>query len=40
MLTNQYEPIIYWRQDDGCFLVEVPELADFMADGKTYSPDE
>lgn len=37
MLTNKYEFIIYWSQDDDCFLVEVPELAGCMADGKTYT---
>ncbi len=37
MLTNKYELIIYWSQDDDCFLVEVPELAGCMADGKTYT---
>jgi predicted RNase H-like HicB family nuclease len=36
MLTNKYELIIYWSHDD-CFLVEVPELAGCMADGKTYT---
>lgn len=37
MLMNKYELIIYWSQDDDCFLVEVPELADCMAEGKTYT---
>jgi predicted RNase H-like HicB family nuclease len=37
MLTNKYELIIYWSQDDDCFLVEVPELSGCMADGKTYT---
>ena len=37
MLMNKYELIIYWSQDDDCFLVEVPELAGCMADGKTYT---
>ena len=37
MLTNKYELIIYWSQDDNCFLVEVPELSGCMADGKTYT---
>lgn len=37
MLTNRYELIIYWSQDDDCFLVEVPELSGCMADGKTYT---
>ncbi len=37
MLMNKYELIIYWSQDDDCFLVEVPELAGCMAEGKTYT---
>ena len=37
MLMNKYKLIIYWSQDDDCFLVEVPELAGCMADGKTYT---
>jgi predicted RNase H-like HicB family nuclease len=37
MLMNKYKLIIYWSQDDDCFLVEVPELAGCMAEGKTYT---
>ncbi len=37
MLTNKYQLIIYWSQDDNCFLVEVPELSGCMADGITYT---
>jgi predicted RNase H-like HicB family nuclease len=33
---NKYEMIIYWSDEDQAFLVEVPELAGCMADGKTY----
>ncbi len=32
----RYELIIYWSQEDQAFIVEVPELAGCMADGKTY----
>lgn len=32
----QYEMIIYWSEDDGAFIVEVPELPGCMADGNTY----
>ncbi len=32
----KYELIIYWSEVDDCFIVEVPELAGCMADGKTY----
>ncbi len=27
--------ILYWSQEDDCYIVEVPELAGCMADGKT-----
>lgn len=32
---RNYEIIIYWSEDDGRFIAEVPELAGCMADGKT-----
>jgi len=32
----KYELIIYWSIEDNCFIVEVPELAGCMTDGKTY----
>jgi predicted RNase H-like HicB family nuclease len=32
----KYELIIYWSEDDECYLVEVPELPGCMADGITY----
>jgi predicted RNase H-like HicB family nuclease len=32
----KYEIIIYWSEDDGAFLAEVPELPGCMADGATY----
>lgn len=35
MMNRKYEMIIYWSDDDA-FVVEVPELAGCMADGKTY----
>ena len=28
--------IIYWSEDDGSYIAEVPELPGCMADGKTY----
>lgn len=31
----RYEVIIYWSEEDGCFLGEVPELPGCMADGAT-----
>ena len=33
---NRYEIIIYWSNEDNCFVAEVPELAGCMSDGKTY----
>ncbi len=32
---NKYEIIIYWSNDDDCFISEVPELTGCMADGMT-----
>lgn len=34
---SKFERIIYWSEDDACFIVEVPELPGCMADGKTPS---
>ncbi|WP_337866487.1 type II toxin-antitoxin system HicB family antitoxin [Ignavibacterium sp.] len=31
----KYEIIIYWSEDDNCFIAEVPELQGCMADGKS-----
>lgn len=31
----KYEIIIYWSNDDDCYIAEVPELPGCMADGKT-----
>lgn len=33
---GNYELIIYWSENDACFLVEVPELSGCMADGSNY----
>jgi predicted RNase H-like HicB family nuclease len=33
---SKYEVIIYWSDEDGAFVAEVPELAGCMADGATY----
>lgn len=35
-MTNKYEIIIYWSEDDGAFVAEVPELPGCMADGPTH----
>jgi predicted RNase H-like HicB family nuclease len=32
----KYELIIYWSEEDGSFVVEVPELPGCAADGETY----
>ncbi len=34
---DRFEMIIYWSELDDSFIVEVPELAGCLADGKTYS---
>jgi predicted RNase H-like HicB family nuclease len=33
---DKFEMILYWSNEDDSFIVEVPELAGCMADGKTY----
>ncbi len=33
---HKYEIIIYWSQDDGAFIAEVPELPGCVADGENY----
>ncbi|MGR9054248.1 MAG: type II toxin-antitoxin system HicB family antitoxin [Gammaproteobacteria bacterium] len=33
---NKFELIIFWSEQDQAYLVEVPELAGCMADGKSY----
>jgi predicted RNase H-like HicB family nuclease len=35
-MPSRYEVIIYWSNDDGSFIAEVPELPGCMADGETY----
>jgi predicted RNase H-like HicB family nuclease len=35
--TFQYEIILYWSEDDGCFVADVPELPGCRADGASYS---
>lgn len=35
-MDNKYEIIMYWSEEDGVFIAEVPELAGCMADGATY----
>ena len=33
----KYELVIYWSDEDDCFVVEVPELPGCFPDGKTYA---
>lgn len=35
-MNIRYEIIIFWSEEDGSFLAEVPELPGCMADGQTY----
>ena len=32
----KYELIIYWSDEDGSYVVEIPELPGCMSDGETY----
>lgn len=34
---HRYEMIVYWSEEDGAFIAEVPELAGCAADGRTYT---
>ncbi|HEX8829598.1 MAG TPA: type II toxin-antitoxin system HicB family antitoxin [Longimicrobium sp.] len=34
---HRYELIIYWSEEDGAFIAEVPELPGCAADGATYA---
>ena len=38
-MTNKYkyEVIIYWSDNDNCYLAEAPELPGCISDGKTYN---
>ncbi|MBI2910445.1 MAG: type II toxin-antitoxin system HicB family antitoxin [Chloroflexi bacterium] len=33
---SKYEIIIYWSEEDGAFIAEVPELPGCAADGRTH----
>jgi predicted RNase H-like HicB family nuclease len=35
-MNSKYEIIIYWSDEDGAYLAEVPELPGCMVDGNTY----
>lgn len=32
----KYEVIVYWSDEDGVYIAEVPELPECMADGASY----
>lgn len=32
----KYEIVIYWSEEDNCYIAEVPELPGCAADGKSY----
>jgi predicted RNase H-like HicB family nuclease len=36
-MKHKYEILIYWSNEDNCFIAEVPELPGCMADGESYS---
>ena len=35
-MTHKYEVILYWSNEDGAFIAEVPELPGCAADGPSY----
>jgi predicted RNase H-like HicB family nuclease len=35
-MNHKYEIIIFWSEQDNCFIAEVPELIGCMADGGSY----
>jgi predicted RNase H-like HicB family nuclease len=35
-MNSRYEIIIFWSDEDGSFVAEIPELPGCMADGGTY----
>ena len=35
-MGSRYEIIIFWSEEDGAFIAEVPELPGCMSDGQTY----
>ena len=34
-MNTKYEIVVYWSEEDGCFLAEVPELPKIITDGMT-----
>ena len=35
-MHSRYEIVIFWSEENDCFIAEVPELPGCMADGATY----
>lgn len=35
-MMYKYEMLVYWSEEDGKFIAEVPELAGCLADGANY----
>ena len=35
-MEAKYEIIIYWSEEDNCYVTEVPELPGCMSDGASY----
>lgn len=36
-MNSKYEMIIYWSEEDGAYIAEVPELPGCVADGHSYA---
>jgi predicted RNase H-like HicB family nuclease len=36
-MSIKYQLVIYWSDEDECFVVEVPELPGCFADGQSYT---
>ena len=36
-MSNKFEIVVYWSEQDGHFLAEVPELPSIITDGSTRS---
>ena len=34
-MNTKYEVVVYWSEQDNCFLAEVPELPKLITDGAT-----
>ena len=35
-MNSRYEIVIFWSDEDDCFVAEVPELPGCMTDGESY----